>query len=70
MKDIPSDGDCLYSAIVHQLEKVGIKSSVKILRSTCADYIRKHSEDFESFLESDLELYCQKVKIIFFNFNF
>lgn len=59
---IPSDGDCLYSALVYQLGKFGVSSTVHALRTACADHIKGHAEDFIAFLESDLDAYCNKVQ--------
>jgi len=58
MKDIPSDGDCLYSALAHQLAKFGQKLSAKTLRVKCAEFIRENPHVFIPFLETDLDTYC------------
>jgi hypothetical protein len=64
MKDVASDGDCMFSSISLQLEKKNVKSSVRDLRIKTADYIRNNPADFEAFLETDLENYCNKVRPI------
>jgi len=58
MKDIASDGDCLYSALAHQLAKFGQKLSAKTLRIKCAGFIRENPHVFVPFLETDLDSYC------------
>ena len=61
MKDIPSDGDCLYHAVAHQLSKFEINENAQSLRVKCANHIRSHPDDFCAFLETDLDTYCNKV---------
>ncbi|KAI0221134.1 Deubiquitinase OTUD6B [Lamellibrachia satsuma] len=48
--EIPSDGNCLYSAIMHQLHRQNIETSVSRLRKQVADHMRSHSEDFLPFI--------------------
>lgn len=48
--EIPSDGNCLYSAIVHQLHRQDIETSVGSLRKQVADHMRSQSDDFLPFL--------------------
>lgn len=50
--DIPSDGDCLYKAIEHQLSLRGKKTTVSELRKVCADQLRKRKDEFLPFLIS------------------
>ncbi|XP_076335679.1 deubiquitinase OTUD6B-like [Tachypleus tridentatus] len=69
--EIPSDGNCLYKAIEHQLELNNIETSVPILREQTASYLREHSTDFLPFLtssrtgdimtEDELEEYCSEI---------
>jgi len=61
MKDIPSDGDCLYHAVAHQLSKFEINENAQSLRVKCANHIRSHPDDFCAFLETDLDTYCNKL---------
>jgi OTU domain-containing protein 6 len=51
--EVPSDGDCMYKAIEHQLRLFGIDSSVQSLRTKAATFMRKHPMDFLPFLVSD-----------------
>lgn len=70
---IPSDGDCLYRAVSHQLEtKKKEELSVTELRARTAAYIRDHKEDFIPFMsnpetcdmltDAEFEDYCDKIK--------
>lgn len=69
---IPSDGDCLYKAVAHQLESTRQKSlSVDELRKNVAEYIREHKDVFLPFMsnpetcdmltEAEFEDYCNKI---------
>lgn len=68
---VAPDGDCLYSAVKHQLQSTGRSSSVKALRNLTADYIRKHKNDFTPFMcdpntgdmldDPQFERYCKDV---------
>ncbi|KAJ8315943.1 hypothetical protein KUTeg_005957 [Tegillarca granosa] len=69
--EIPSDGNCLYNAINHQLKTAGINSSCESLRKQTAQYLRDHAEDFFPFMtkdngdlytEEDFVKYCQDVE--------
>lgn len=51
--DVPSDGDCMYKALSHQLSLNGIYASVADLRTKTGRYIREHKDDFVPFLTSD-----------------
>lgn len=56
LHDIPSDGDCMFKAIEHQLSLKGRKTNVQELRSLCANEMRKRKDEFQPFLtntESD-----------------
>lgn len=70
---IPSDGDCLYKAVAHQLAIVKNKQiSVNELRLGVADYIRKNKDDFIPFMsnpetfdmltDNEFEEYCNKIE--------
>lgn len=70
---IPSDGDCLYKAVAHQLEiKYDKKMSVDELRNHVSTYILEHKEDFMPFLsntetfemlsDAEFEEYCNKIR--------
>ncbi|XP_037297549.1 deubiquitinase OTUD6B [Manduca sexta] len=69
---IPSDGDCLYKAIAHQLElKKNQVLSVDELRKNVSNYIRQNKDDFIPFMshpdtcdmltEAEFEQYCDKI---------
>ncbi|CAB3230893.1 unnamed protein product [Arctia plantaginis] len=70
---IPSDGDCLYKAVAHQMAVVKNKQiSVNDLRLSVADYIRKNKDDFIPFMsnpdtldmltDDEFEEYCNKIE--------
>ncbi|XP_013783285.1 OTU domain-containing protein 6B-like [Limulus polyphemus] len=69
--EIPSDGNCLYKAVEHQLKLSNIETSVPILREQTANYLREHSTDYLPFLtsakmgdfmtEDELEEYCNEI---------
>lgn len=72
---IVADGNCLYSAIEHQLKECGSSNSdidYKELRKLTATHLRKNRDDFLPFLsnpetgdpmsEKDFEAYCHKVE--------
>lgn len=69
---IPSDGDCLYKAIAHQLAlHRNINISAGQLRKDAAEYIKEHKDDFIPFMtnpdtfemlnDEEFETYCDKV---------
>lgn len=71
--EIPSDGNCMYKSIEHQLRLTRNRSvTVQELRTIAADYIRKHKDDFLPFLTStdgesllsdgEFEDYCHKIE--------
>eukprot|EP00940_MAST-03C_sp_MAST-3C-sp2_P001830 g1830.t1 len=76
MKEIPSDGHCLYRAIVHQLTttKSGYCPSTKDghleIRKLAANFMRTHEDDFLPFLttaigqsaEGALAKHCSRVE--------
>ncbi|XP_045191684.2 deubiquitinase OTUD6B-like [Mercenaria mercenaria] len=66
--EIPSDGNCLYAAVIHQLEERKISNTVDSLRKQVAEYMREHADDFLPFLskdngdcytQDDFEEYCK-----------
>ncbi|XP_026727074.1 deubiquitinase OTUD6B-like [Trichoplusia ni] len=70
---IPSDGDCLYKAIAHQMLVTKRKEvSVEELRKNVSDYIRAHKDDFIPFMsnpdtfemltDDEFEEYCNKIE--------
>lgn len=49
--DIPSDGNCLYSAIVHQLKEVcGKTFTVPEIRLKTSDFLKSNKDDFIPYL--------------------
>lgn len=54
--EVPSDGNCLFYAIDHQLglESVnGVPRGASELRKAAVEYMKVHQEDFEPFVDSD-----------------
>ncbi|XP_072226842.1 deubiquitinase OTUD6B [Leuresthes tenuis] len=75
IKEIPSDGHCMYRAIEDQLaqrSKPGLSMSVKELRSRAAERMRSHADDFlpfltnpstgDTFTPEEFEKYCSDVE--------
>lgn len=70
--DIPSDGDCLYKAIEHQLSLRGRQTTVSELRKMCANQLRKRRDEFLPFMinpdcgdimtSEGFEKYCDQVE--------
>ena len=70
--DIPSDGDCLYRAVQHQLELQNVAITVPELRCQTATFIRKNKDQFIPFLineetgdmmsEEQIEKYCHDIE--------
>ncbi|KAI5632237.1 OTU-like cysteine protease domain-containing protein [Phthorimaea operculella] len=69
---VPSDGDCLYKAVAHQLETVKQQIlSIGELRRNVAEYIKSNKDDFIPFMsnpdtcdmltEEEFEEYCDKI---------
>nr|KAF6426668.1 OTU deubiquitinase 6B [Molossus molossus] len=50
IKQIPSDGHCMYRAIEDQLKDQACPLTVAALRSQAANYMQSHMEDFLPFL--------------------
>ncbi|CAJ1084088.1 deubiquitinase OTUD6B [Xyrichtys novacula] len=75
IKEISSDGHCMYRAIEDQLtqrSQPGLVMSVKELRSRTAEHMRNHADDFLPFLTNpntgdmyttdEFEKYCSEVE--------
>ncbi|XP_075995767.1 deubiquitinase OTUD6B [Genypterus blacodes] len=75
IKEIPSDGHCMYRAVEDQLTQwatPGLNLSVKELRSRTAEHMRSHVDDFLPFLTNpntgdmyttdEFEKYCSDVE--------
>ncbi|XP_003737762.1 deubiquitinase OTUD6B [Galendromus occidentalis] len=61
--DIAPDGNCLFSAISHQLKKHGQSLSTTELRKLCSNHIRDHRSEFEAFIvEDDFDSYCDRIE--------
>jgi len=50
LQEIPSNGDCLFAGLVHQLGLQKLEKSVKDLRKAATDEIRGNSDDYLPFL--------------------
>uniref|UniRef100_A0A023GI58 Putative otu ovarian tumor-like cysteine protease n=1 Tax=Amblyomma triste TaxID=251400 RepID=A0A023GI58_AMBTT len=69
--EVPSDGNCMYKAMEHQLGLFGVMKSMTELRQETADYMLSHAEEFLPFLTSrrsgdmmtseEYEEYCTEV---------
>eukprot|EP01060_Flectonema_neradi_P029982 TRINITY_DN4262_c0_g1_i1.p1 TRINITY_DN4262_c0_g1~~TRINITY_DN4262_c0_g1_i1.p1 ORF type:complete len:198 (+),score=29.93 TRINITY_DN4262_c0_g1_i1:106-699(+) len=62
--EVPSDGNCLFYAISHQLECTDRKEvSAGALRKMCANYLRSNPDFFVPFLEESIDFsdYCNKI---------
>lgn len=62
--EVPSDGNCLYVAILHQLNKGGGCYTMQQLRSIAANFIRSNQDDFMPFMdevenEVQFNKYCE-----------
>ena len=55
--DVPADGDCMYSAIVYQLNSIGVHVDSQTLRQKVADYLRANKASYCDFV-------CQPVERI------
>ncbi|KAM4705692.1 deubiquitinase OTUD6B isoform 2-T2 [Rhinophrynus dorsalis] len=62
IKQIPSDGHCMYRAIEHQLKERDNGMTLANLRSQTADYMQNHIDDFLPFLTNSTtgEMYTQE----------
>ncbi|KAG1947095.1 deubiquitinase OTUD6B [Pimephales promelas] len=71
IREISSDGHCMYRAVEDQLMERSTKLSLKELRAQTAQYMRSHADDFLPFLtnpdsgdmytEDEFEKYCNDV---------
>ena len=57
LHSIPSDGNCLFASLADQTSEF----SVRQLRQLITDYLREHRNEFEPFIETDYDLYCEKL---------
>ena len=46
LHDVPADGDCMYSAIVYQLNSIGIHVNSQTLRQKVAEYLRANKASY------------------------
>ncbi|KAK3739770.1 hypothetical protein RRG08_028209 [Elysia crispata] len=70
LHEIPADGNCLYSALSHQLSTRSLDQSTEKLRQQTSEYMRSHRDDFLPFLthpdsgdaltDEEFEQYCDK----------
>lgn len=61
--DINPDGNCLFSAISHQLSRHCEEMSAMELRKLCADTLRQNRSEFEAFIvDEDFDTYCDKIE--------
>ncbi|XP_075069874.1 deubiquitinase OTUD6B [Mixophyes fleayi] len=71
IKQIPSDGHCMYRAIEHQLKEREHSLTLASLRLQTADYMQSHADDFIPFLTNsttgeiytpeEFEKYCGEI---------
>ncbi|XP_026144729.1 deubiquitinase OTUD6B isoform X2 [Carassius auratus] len=71
IREISSDGHCMYRAVEDQLTERGAPRSLKELRAQTAQYMRSHADDFLPFLTDpnsgdmytadEFEKYCNDV---------
>ncbi|XP_020392803.1 deubiquitinase OTUD6B [Rhincodon typus] len=71
IRQIPSDGHCMYKAIEDQLKQQGSLLTLTDLRTQAAEYMRSHVDDFLPFLTNcntgdmytpeEFEKYCDEV---------
>uniref|UniRef100_A0A182QLB3 OTU domain-containing protein n=1 Tax=Anopheles farauti TaxID=69004 RepID=A0A182QLB3_9DIPT len=70
---VPADGDCLYNAINHQLEQLGIAApSIPELRHLAADYIEANRDTMICYMSNpdtgdmlspaEFDKYCHQVR--------
>jgi OTU domain-containing protein 6 len=57
LRSVPSDGNCLFASIVDQTSDLTIRQ----LRDIVADYLRKHRNEYEPFIDIDYDVYCEKL---------
>ncbi|KAK4191243.1 hypothetical protein QBC35DRAFT_25410 [Podospora australis] len=72
-KEIAPDGHCLFSAVADQLTLHGVPLDpaedgrptvvpYKIVREQAADYLSRHRQDYEAFVEENFDDYVDKIK--------
>jgi len=64
LHQIPSDGDCMFAGLAHQLSLSGVTSSVSELRQQTATELRTNSGQYLPFLSlspGQFEAYCTKM---------
>jgi len=71
LKEIPSDGDCMFAGLVHQLAQLDQSSTVADLRKRTAKELLENKTDYSPFLsnpstgemlsDSEFETYCNKM---------
>ncbi|CAF2505489.1 unnamed protein product [Rotaria sp. Silwood2] len=57
LHSIVSDGNCLFASIVNQISDLNVRQ----LREQVAEYLRKHRNDYEPFIDTDYDMYCEKL---------
>jgi hypothetical protein len=57
LRSIASDGNCLFASIIDQTSDLTIRQ----LREIVADYLRKHRNEYEPFIDMDFDVYCEKL---------
>ena len=59
---VAADGNCFFRAIAHQIE--GNEEEHSRYREMVVEYIMQHREDFEPFVEDDVnfDFYCESMK--------
>lgn len=61
--DIVPDGNCLFSAVSHQLKRHGQNLTASELRKVCAKNLRENRSDYEAFIvDVDFESYCDRIE--------
>lgn len=68
VKDVKSDGNCMYYAVSDQLgSKLFVSKSCEQLRQACSQYMLSHADDFMPYLDEDdlneekYRQYCERV---------
>jgi len=69
IKEIPSDGNCLFRAISDQIQHTSAQSKDQVkmdhfaLRALAAQHIRSHRDDYEPYLEegTNFATYCTRI---------
>jgi len=62
--EVPSDGDCMFAGLVHQLSLQGETKSVSELRQDTAQEMRDNSDHYLPFLSltpNQFQVYCNKM---------